>query len=417
MSNADVMIVGAGAAGLAAGIFCARLRPDLRITILDGAQKIGAKILVSGGGRCNVTNVRVIAEDFWGGSRNTIRRVLRAFTEKQTVEFFHEIGVSLHEEQWGKLFPDSNSAKTVLNALLSEAGRLGVTIMPGHRVVDIQHCEVFEIQIDVPRTGSKTLTTGCVVLATGGRSLPKSGSDGLGFQLAQSLGHSLVEQTPGLVPLELDDTFHGELSGIAHEVELTIKTAHENPVRISGPMLWTHFGVSGPAVLDASRHWHRAKLLNQEVTFTANFLPGSDFVTAEARLLDLTKNESNTLVRNALAALIPNRLAEMLCREVEIPGRMTMGQLDRDRRRRLVHVLIEREFRIRGSRGYNYAEVTAGGVPLDEIDPSTMASRKCPGLFLVGEILDVDGRIGGFNFQWAWSSAHVTASGIARFFS
>ncbi|MBI1827108.1 MAG: NAD(P)/FAD-dependent oxidoreductase, partial [Planctomycetes bacterium] len=124
------MIVGAGAAGLAAGIFCARLRPDLRITILDGAQKIGAKILVSGGGRCNVTNVRVIAEDFWGGSRNTIRRVLRAFTEKQTVEFFHEIGVSLHEEQWGKLFPDSNSAKTVLNALLSEAGRLGVTIMP-----------------------------------------------------------------------------------------------------------------------------------------------------------------------------------------------------------------------------------------------------------------------------------------------
>lgn len=420
MDHLDVAIVGGGAAGLATAIFCARRRPDLRIAILDGAGKIGAKILVSGGGRCNVTNVRVRPEDFWGGSRNTIRRVLGSFTEKQTVDFFRELSVPLHEEQWGKLFPDSNSAKTILAALLRESERLGVRLRTSHRVVGVKkQADRFDLEYIAPGAVKSELPHGIqakfVVLATGGKSLPKTGSDGFGYELAESLGHSILSPTPGLVPLELDGQMHAALSGVSHEVELTISVEGEKPVRINGPMLWTHFGASGPAVMDASRHWHRAQIATKAVTLTANFLPGDDVAGGEGRLIDLTSKQPRILVRNALAGVLPARLADCLCSAANVPTTLTMGQLDRDSRKRLLHLITAFPLRVRGSRGYNYAEVTAGGVPLTEID-QTMQSRKCPGLFLVGEILDVDGRIGGFNFQWAWSSGYVAAEGINRNF-
>ena len=188
----EVAIVGGGAAGLAAAIFAARQKPGRQIVILDGAKKLGAKILISGGGRCNVTNDVVSADDFWGGSRHVIRRVLAAFPVEQTVAFFREIGVPLHPEPDGKLFPDSNKARTVLDALLAEAGRRGVRILLEHRATQItRRVEQFELA-----TASHTLTARSVVLATGGRSVPKTGSDGTGYRLAQSLGHSLVPQTP-----------------------------------------------------------------------------------------------------------------------------------------------------------------------------------------------------------------------------
>jgi len=398
----------------------------LKIAVLDGAKKIGAKILVSGGGRCNVTNVRVRPEDFWGGNRNIVRRVLSAFTEKQASEFFGEIGVPLHEEQWGKLFPDSNSAKTVLNALLDEARRRGVEVLAGHRVVGVRKRENrFEVEVegaDAVGGGSEPGAPGrCVaweadrlVLATGGKSLPKTGSDGAGYEFARALGHTLAPPTPGLAPMVLEGSFHERLSGVALEVELTVAVDEEKPIRIAGPMLWTHFGISGPAALDMSRHWHRARLGGRGVAVTASFLPGEDFPSVERRVMELAASQAKTLVRNALAGLVPASLAEAICEQLGFAERLCAGQLTREARRELVHALLEFPLRIRDSRGYNYAEVTAGGVALDEIDSATMESRKCAGLFLVGEILDVDGRIGGFNFQWAWSSAYVASMGVAK---
>jgi len=255
-----------------------------------------------------------------------------------------------------------------------------------------------------------------VVLATGGMSLPKTGSDGFGYELAKRLGHSIVPPTPALAPLVLDDDFHAPLSGIAHETELTIRAVAEKPVRISGPMLWTHFGASGPAAMDASRHWHRAVLNGETPRITVNFLPGADFVSAERMLTELAASQAKVLARNALAANLPARLVERLMEAAGVPQGRTMGQLTRDERRRLVHALTEWPMPVRDSRGYNYAEVTAGGLALTEIDPATMESRVCPGLYLAGEILDVDGRLGGFNFQWAWATAHVAARGLAAAF-
>jgi predicted Rossmann fold flavoprotein len=405
----DVAIVGGGAAGLATSIFVARRNPKLHVVVLDGAKKLGAKILISGGGRCNVTNDVVTADDFWGGSRHVIRRVLAAFPADETVAFFREIGVASHVELGGKIFPDTHRARTVLEALLGEAARCGVEILPEHRVIGINRpIDGFEVA-----TPARTVDARRVVLAAGGRSVPKTGSDGTGYRIAQSLGHSLVPPTPALVPLVLEGDFHAPLTGVSQDVAITIRVEGTRPTRLRGSMLWTHFGASGPVVLNASRHWYAAQLENRSVSLSVSFLPGDSFETAERRMIDLAATRPRVAVHNAVATLIPARVADAVLSRLGIDARIPMGQLSRDARRKSVEALIDWPLPVCGSRGYQYAEVTAGGVPLDEINPSTMESRRCPGLFLVGEILDVDGRIGGFNFQWAWSSAHVAGAAIA----
>jgi hypothetical protein len=260
--------------------------------------------------------------------------------------------------------------------------------------------------------GAGVMTARAVVLATGGRSLPKTGSDGLGYELARGLGHTIVPTTPGLAPLVLEGDFHTALAGISHEIEVVVAVEGQKAMRIGGPMLWTHFGASGPAIMDASRHWHRAVLEGHRPRASLNLLPGLGFEAAEAALLKAAASQPNVAIRNALGGLIPTRLGEAILSRLGIPPSRPVGQVTREDRRRLAHALLDWPLPVVDSRGYNYAEVTAGGVPLSEIDTSTMESRVCPGLFLVGEILDVDGRIGGFNFQWAWSSGYVAGIGV-----
>ena len=406
----DVVVVGAGAAGLAAAIFGARRTPGLRVCVLDGAAKVGAKILVSGGGRCNVTHEAVEAADFWGGSPNVVRRILSAFPVERTVAFFKEIGVALHVEERGKLFPDSNSARTVLDALLAEARRLGVELRSAHRVTAVARRDgLFHLS-----SSGGELRARRAVLATGGLSLPKTGSDGLGYRLAASLGHSLVPTTPGLEPLLLEGDFHASLSGIAHPVRISVRSDGLKPALLEGPMLWTHFGISGPAALDASRHWQRARLEGSAVKVTVNLLPENDFPAMESKLLQLARSQPRTQLRNTLSALLPGKVAEAVLARLKLRGDTTMANLSREDRRTLAQALLEWPLPVLGGRGYTFAEVTAGGVPLTEVDPSTLGSRRCPGLYFCGEILDVDGRLGGFNFQWAWSSGWVVGSALAR---
>ncbi len=406
----DVAIVGGGAAGLAAAIFAARAAPDNSIVVLDGARKLGAKILVAGGGRCNVTNQSVTAADFCGTHPKIIKRVLSAFPVEQTVSFFREIGVDLKAEQHGKLFPTTDRAQTVLDALMREADRVGVRIQAAHRVTNIEkQIDGFRIETDVAALRARR-----VILATGGKALPKSGSDGAGIEMARRLGHSIVPLTPALVPFVLAGDFHAPLSGVAQDVELTVLVDDAKPIRVRGAMLWTHFGVSGPVVLDCSRHWHRARIEGRNVAVSANFLPGQDFATAERAWLELATSNPKLLVRKGLSRWLPARVAEAVLRKLAIDGATQLAHFKKDERRTLLRALLAWPLPVRDGRGYTHAEATAGGIPLTEIDPRSMSSRKRPGLFLVGEILDVDGRIGGFNFQWAWSSAWVAGRGIAR---
>jgi len=412
--SADIAIVGAGAAGLATAIFAARAKPGLRILLLDGARKPGAKILVSGGARCNVTNSVVTDADFNGGRRPVVRRILRAFPVHETVRFFREIGVPLHEEPDGKLFPDSNRARDVLDALLRAVSQCGVTLLTEHRVLDIARSdEGFAVF-----TSRGEIRARHVVLATGALSLPKTGSDGAGYHFARSFGHSIVPTTPALVPLVLADGneagLHRDLSGVSHDATLEVWVNGSPDHTVSGSLLWTHFGVSGPVALDASRHWLRARLLNQDVRLVARLSPGHSFDDLDRTWTAAAAARGRSSVQRSLATLVPAAVAAALLANLNLNGANALADLRRADRRRLVHALTGWSLPVRDSRGYSYAEVTAGGIALTEIDPGSMESRVCPGLFLVGEILDVDGRIGGFNFQWAWSSARVAARALVR---
>jgi predicted Rossmann fold flavoprotein len=408
-SDADVIVVGAGAAGLAAAIFACRACPPLRVICLDGARHLGAKILVSGGSRCNVTNRVVEARDFWGSATRDIKRVLQAYPAPRAAAFFEEIGVPLHEEEDGKLFPASNRSRTVLDALLREASARRVSLRPEHRVRGIVRLPShFAVTCDDDRS----FTCGRVVLATGGRSLPKTGSDGQGYALARRLGHGFVETTPALVPLVLDDGRHQALAGIAHRVELTCGDGR-TAVRLEGAMLWTHFGISGPAALNLSRHWHRAVLDGCASGITLNVCPAHSAPQLHEWLQRQRDERPRALVTTVLGSLLPAAVAVEWCRRVALPPGTTMSHLTREQRAALLGALQATPLQVRDSRGYSFAEVTSGGIPLEEIDLASMESKVCPGLYLVGELLNVDGRLGGFNFQWAWSTAWVAGSAIA----
>jgi predicted Rossmann fold flavoprotein len=413
--DCDVLIVGAGAAGLATAIFSRTRNPSLRVLLLDGARQPGAKILVSGGGRCNVTNRIVSERDFWGGPSSITRQVLRALPVEDTVRFFASAGVALHEEHDGKLFPDTNRARDVLDALLAQAALHGVERRWSHRVTQVlRNPEGFLAETSAGRVTARRL-----VLATGGQSLPKSGSDGAGFVIARSLGHTVVPTTPALSPLLIQDAepegrpMHAQLSGVSVEATLTVWIDGRAAERLRGSLLWTHFGISGPVALNASRHFLRAVLEQRRVAVTANFAGGWSYEESERFWLDASRERPLATVTTALSDLIPASVAGAILERIALAPMTTLTELRRDDRRRLTRALTEWPLAIEGSRGYNFAEATAGGVDLREIHASTMESRRCPGLHLVGEILDVDGRLGGFNFQWAWSSAKVAARALA----
>lgn len=412
--SCDIAIVGAGAAGMAAAIFARRAAPSKGVALLDGSSRPGAKILVSGGGRCNVTNTVVAETDFWGGKRTIIRRVLRGLPVEDTVAFFAGLGLPLHEEAGGKLFPDSNQARDVLNALMAGLADAGARLHCGTRVLGVTRTgEGFALD-----TSRGPLMARQLVLATGGCALPKTGSDGAGYEIARALGHTLVPSTPALAPLILESdtaySIHNRLSGIAVDGELSIWIDGALATRLSGALLWTHFGVSGPVVLNASRHWARARLEGRPVRVTLNLHPGETFEAVEARWIAAAADRPRAFARTILAAGLPDAVAVAVLGGLGLAADRMVAELTREDRRRLVHALTAWPLPVRDTRGYTYAEVTAGGVDLTEIDPATMESRLCPGLFLVGEILDVDGRIGGFNFQWAWSSAALAGRALGR---
>jgi predicted Rossmann fold flavoprotein len=411
--SVDLVIVGAGAAGLAAAIFSAEQDGERRIALLDVVRTLGAKILVSGGGRCNVTHEAVTAADFFG-NRRIIKNVLAAFSVQQTVDWFASMGVTLKREETGKMFPTTDKARAVLDALISRCHASGVEIYPGHRVTNVDYRGDVNSGFTVQHSHG-SIRAKNVILATGGRSLPKSGSDGSGYSLARRLGHSVTPTVPALVPLMLEDTmFHRTLSGLSQEVELTTVVAGKPVDSRKGSLLWTHFGMSGPVVMDASRFWTLACEHGDKADVYANFLPEQTREQVRQWFLEETRRHPRRSLANTLALVVPERFGEALCLHVDCDPQRAIAQVPRVERDRLLVALTKLPLPVTTDRGWNYAEVTAGGVPLEEVNFRTMESKLVPGLYFVGEILDCDGRIGGFNFQWAWATGFLAGRAMAR---
>lgn len=413
----DIAIVGAGAAGLMTGIAAARaLRGEQtrpRIVLLDGARTIGAKILVSGGGRCNVTHHAVDERAYAGGSRNVIRRVLQQFDVQRTVDFFRSIGVELKREETGKLFPVTDDARTVLNALLHEVRGLDVELVHPWRVDRVERDTQGQF-ILFRADGDELLHARRLVLAPGGMALPKSGSDGGGYRLAQSLGHTLTDRVfPALVPLVVgpDSRWITELAGISARVRVEVRLGSgKKVVEFENDLLCTHFGLSGPAAMDASRWLTDCRGSDRKAGLRVAWIPDRTFEEMDKALLELGARSPLGWLRERL----PERLGRAICEQSGVDAGGPGHRLSKDARRALARSLVEMPIDVAHDRGFTHAEVTGGGVPLSEVEPGTMRSRVCPGLWLVGEILDVDGRIGGFNFQWAWAGGHVAGRSLAE---
>lgn len=409
-----ITIIGAGAAGLMVAISAGQaLRAGGRagrVVLLDGSKKVGVKILVAGGGRCNVTHHAVDEKQYAGTSRNTIRRVLRSFGVDDTVAFFEELGVTLKREDTGKLFPTTDKARTVLDALLNEVRRLGVELVHPWRVGGVERDgEGFVIR---RAECDETLRSDRLVLCTGGMALPRSGSDGVGYGFVRGLGHSVTPRVfAALVPLVAGpgSAWLTELSGVSCRAAVEVRSGTgKRLVRFENDLLCTHFGLSGPAPMDASRYLTAARHEDRGATMVVCWLD-RPFEHIDADLQGLGQRTPLGYVREHL----PERLARALCEQADVDPSMPGSQLSRDGRRALAHLLAATPVEISGDRGFAHAEVTAGGVPLTEINPATMASRACENLWLAGEILDVDGRIGGFNFQWAWASGWLAGRSAA----
>lgn len=412
-------VVGAGAAGLMAAIRAAAGGAS-SVRLYDTRPKIGAKILMSGGTRCNVTNERVSASDYHGGAPHFVRHVLEAHDETETVEFFGRIGVELVLEPGGKYFPVTHSGRTVLEALLRESGRLGVELVAGTKVVSVEPLEG-EFRLTTRRaTPERPAGVEAVeparrcVLATGGLSYPETGSDGTGLEIARRLGHRIVPTAPALTPLLSDDRDWAELAGVALEARLDAYASGRKRASSRGALLLAHFGFSGPAALDISRHWALTPP-EDDPRVEADFLPELE----SPRALALVERERRRQPDRALKGTfvdcfaLPQRFTETFLRKAQADPSSKTSRLPLAELRRIVARLKRYPLPVRGVYGYRKAEVTAGGVDLAQVRVGSMESKLVSGLYFAGEILDVDGRIGGFNFQWAWSTGTIAGTAAA----
>jgi predicted Rossmann fold flavoprotein len=407
-SGDPIVVVGAGAAGTMAAIFAAE--GGRHVLLLESTHNGARKIVISGGGRCNVLPSHAQPSQFvTASSPNTLKKILLSWPLVEQRRFFEEtLGIPLAlEEETGKLFPASNRSRDVRDALYGLARRRGVEIAFDTRVTGLKP-PVGDRPWRVAVEGGE-IHAAAVVLATGGLSVPASGSDGAGLRIAERLGHTIHATYPALTPLVCDPPRHADLAGISLEVELEAPLA-KTRFTTRGGFLFTHRGYSGPAVLDISHLAVRSLmdggwLQEIRVQWTETDAEGWD-----RRLREGGVGEVGPLIRRHL----PARLADQLMQEAGVDAARSLAELPREERAALVEVLARYPLPWTGDEGYRKAEVTGGGVALSEVDPRTLESRLRPGLYLCGEMLDAFGPIGGYNFLWGWATGRAAGLGASR---
>ena len=411
----DLIVVGGGPAGMMAAITAARLGTD--VCLVERNPKVGRKLYITGKGRCNVTNHCSPQELLSATPRNG--KFLYSAAERTppswVEEFFAALGVPLKVERGNRVFPVSDRAADIIDALFRELRRLGVPILQGRvSALDCREGAVCGVELgeEKARTG---LACQAIILATGGLSYPATGSTGDGYEFARALGHTVVEPRPSLVPLEVPGEDCPRMQGLAlKNVQLTVKNQKGKAVfREQGELLFTHFGLSGPLVLSASAHMR--DFAKDRYRCHIDLKPALDEATLDARLVRELAQGANRDLDNLMGALLPRLMIPVVLERAGIPGDRKAHDLTKGERRRLLEQLKDFALDISGPRPVAEAIVTSGGVKVGEVDPRTMASKKVRGLFFAGELLDVDAYTGGFNLQIAWATGRAAGEGAARF--
>jgi hypothetical protein len=420
----DVIVIGAGAAGLMAAIQSAER--GLSTLLLEKNRKPGVKILMSGGTRCNITHAtdrRGILGAF-GDQARFLRSALHAFGPEELITWIEAEGVKTKTEPTGKVFPVSDRAVDVLNAFLTRLGRSDCRMHLNESVRSIHIMNhIFEVTTVRQSHSGRNL-----VITTGGQSYPSCGTCGDGYEWARQLGHAIVSPRPALVPITSDERCLADLQGITiPEAIVSVWRLPDSPlaspgVRLEsrrGSLLFAHFGVSGPSVLDVSRvvtqeleSQRNSGPNGQTLELHCDFLPSCPDEQLVEMIREGTSHAGKRLITNWLASLVPKRLADTISVRAGLGSDQRLAELARHQRTAIVRGLKGFDLHITGTRGFKKAEVTAGGVDLAEIDPKTMRSKRVPGLYFAGEILDVDGPIGGYNFQAAFSTGYVAGNSV-----
>ncbi len=392
MSHYDVIIVGAGAAGLMCAIEAGKR--GRRVLLLDHAKKPADKIRISGGGRCNFTNIHAGPEDFLSDNPRFCISALKRFTPQDFIDRVDEAGIAWHEKTLGQLFCD-NSSDEIIQMLLSGVRDASANLKTETSVHSVSHDE----DGFVVDTGREQLAAGSLVIATGGRSIPKMGASGFAYEIATQFGLKIVPPRPGLVPLTFSDDMKaslGGLTGVAVGVQVTC-----GKIRFREALLFTHRGLSGPAILQISSYWREGDEIMIDLA--------PDFDLAPL-LLQAKRDQPRQTLRVTLSEFLPQRLAGLIGKEFQDPERLA------DMTDKTLEAVAERINRWclkpQGSEGYRTAEVTVGGVDTKELSSKTMEVRSVSGLYFIGEAVDVTGHLGGFNFQWAWASGFAAGQAV-----
>lgn len=395
----EVCIIGAGSAGLMSAIFAAQA--GAQVVVIEKNATAGQKLVLTGGGRCNITHTGTV-DDFvraYGKSGRFLRHCLHEFSPDATREFFGQLRITTKVQEDGCVFPVSESAGNVQYALLGQCQKFGVQFVFSRGVEGVKkHGAEFVIS-----AGKEVLTAHKVIIATGGASYPATGSTGDGYKLAKSLGHTIIEPKPALVPLITSEKWCAELSGISRDNVTIFATIDKKKVSVSGPMIFTYDGIGGPAVLNLSRLLADHLPAQKPIEIFIDVIPAMNEAELEKYLMNQLSQYSKKIIANVLFELVPKKLGGLVCTLAGI-AETTASQLKKEQRRKVIQLLKKLPLSIEVAAPIEDATITRGGASTSEIDPKTMQSKICPGLFFAGEIIDVDGPCGGYNLQIAWST-------------
>lgn len=405
-----VLVIGGGAAGMFAAIFAARNGNE--VCLLEKNEKLGKKIFITGKGRCNITNACDIDTLFGSVISNSkfLYSSFYGYTNEDVMEFFEEMGLKIKTERGERVFPESDHSSDVIGTLIKELQRLGVEIC--------LRTEVKRILKDdrgfrgvILADGKQKFGDACIV-ATGGYSYQTTGSTGDGYRFAKEMGHEVSEILPALVPLNVKENYVKELQGLSlRNVETVIYDGKKEVYRDFGEMLFTHYGVSGPLILSASSYITK-KLKKKEMRLAIDLKPALSETQLDARVLRDFEDNKNKQFKNAIGKLFPSKLIPVMLLLSGIDPEKKVNEISKEERLGFVHLIKHFELTITGTRDFNEAIVTQGGVKTKEINPSTMESKIVPGLYFTGEVLDLDALTGGFNLQIAWSTGYAAGSSI-----
>lgn len=406
-SKRHVIVVGGGASGMVAAISAKRMGAE--VTILERNSRVGKKILATGNGRCNYTNTNTNPGFYYGNNPDFVKDSLNSFSAADAIRFFEKLGIEPKEEDLGKVFPMSEQASSILDVLLYEMDKAGINIVCNSFVQSITEKKGSFI---IETEGGDRISGDRVILAAGGKAMPSSGSDGNGYEIARKLGHNITFFFPALVQIMLEGAFFKRIEGVKTVGIAEIVSGNKTVAKDKGDILFANYGVSGPPILQISRK--AGELLNQ-----------SREAYLKVVLFDKPKTEMEELIRKRIrydsdkpagfsfVGLVNKRLIPVILAEAGINDKCPVSDLSEVDQKRVAEILTDWRFKIRGTKGWSSAQVTAGGVDTKEINQFTMESKLVKGLFFAGEIMDIDGCCGGFNLQWAWSSGFVAGRNAA----